>query len=355
MTDYGFSDGLASFMQWQNQYFNNMQSQTSNPWNDHGAAANRLNQGLQNQIGMMMQMGKGFMDSMESVFTATQQNGEQWQSAVSKALNEMQANFSSLQSSAFTPMMNFSGLGNEPWAAWKKLFSPAAVNPSMNPWTGMMPMSGCFGQPGLSGNWPSMPGLGPDREKFENLQRLQARGVDYLTAMFKFNEQYHDFWPHIIERLQSRIQKTVLSGDDSAASAKALYKLWIDAAEEEYAAVSGQESYHQAYGEMINAMMKFRQASTVLQDDILKAMNIPTMSELDSLSERLQRTRRENRALRTELEALRTEMAAVRQAVATGQRSAVTPARKTTRRKKTTPARSRTQAAAAPKAATKSK
>ncbi len=365
MTANAFSDGLASIVQWQNQYLENMKSlfpgatppRASNPWsamfdgfssgtNQQGVANNPFGDGLQNQIALMMKMTRNFTDNIESALTAAQQSGEQWQSTISKSLDEMQANFSSPQAPGFSSM-NFSGPWNESWMAWQQLFNPSSahtsVNPwPVNPWAEMNPMSSSSGFPNLTGKWPTMPGLGPDREKFEKFQRLQSLGHDYMTASFEFNEQYRNFWPHIIERLKSRIQDTTQSSDGPAPSARTLYNLWIDAAEEEYATITGQDSYQQAYGRMINAMMALRQASTVLQDDLLKAMNIPSMRELDTLSERLQRTRRENRGLRAELQALRDEISAINQAVSSRQDSSTTPRQKTSARKKTT----RTKAAA---------
>jgi len=330
MTASGFTDGLENFMQWQNQWLEHATGflksgtgqQPANPWlslfsgsnTKQQTATDPFSQGMQNQMSMLIQMSKGFTDSMEAALAAGQKNGEQWQSAVSKSLDEMQSNYNNISNSAFTPM-NFNGQLQEPFNAWQKLFTPAASTP-VNPWAGMSPMSGFSGFPGVSASMPHFPGLGPDREKFEKLQQLQTLGQNYRTTLFKFNEQYHEFWPHIVERLKAKIQEQGQSNDHTAPSARSLYNLWIDSAEEEYAAVTGQESYQQVYGQMINAMMALRQASTSLQDDLLKAMNIPTMRELDSLSERLQRTRRENRVLRTELGTLHDELTALRDTAA---------------------------------------
>jgi len=357
MTTNAFTEGLNTLMQWQHQYLENLKSLSSgsasqtapNPWsslfNGFANTAGKPATGsdpfslqLHQQINMMTQLSRGFTEAMETALSAAQKNGEQWQTAVNQSLDEMQTSYRSFQSPPFTPAMNFTGQGHQPWTAWQQFFDPAAANNFTNPWTATNPMSG------LLGALPTMPGLGPDREKLEKLQQLQSLGQGYMTALLKFTEQYRDFWPRVIERLKVKIQETVQPGNDTPVSARVLYNLWIDGAEEEYAAITGQDSYQQSYGEMINAMMALRKAGTDLQDDLLQTMNIPTMRELDSLSERLQRTRRENRALRTELSALRAEVDTIHKASATDINSTAATATKakTSTRKRPATARKRT-------------
>jgi TolA-binding protein len=63
--------------------------------------------------------------------------------------------------------------------------------------------------------------------------------------------------------------------------------------------------------------MAFKQRLSVIVDEALGAMNMPTRSELRTLQDRLQETRRENKALRKDLETIKRRIGTLHPAGAT--------------------------------------
>ncbi|WP_330970586.1 poly(R)-hydroxyalkanoic acid synthase subunit PhaE, partial [Lysobacter sp. A3-1-A15] len=86
-------------------------------------------------------------------------------------------------------------------------------------------------------------------------------------------------------------------------SARALFDLWIDAAEEAYAEVALSPRFREAYGDMINAQMRLRAA---VQGEVEQAgllLGTPTRTEVDSAHRKIVQLEREMRRLRDRLEA----------------------------------------------------
>src|SRR3546814_11032795 len=64
-------------------------------------------------------------------------------------------------------------------------------------------------------------------------------------------------------------------------SARALFDLWIDAAEEAYAEVALSPEFRKSYGAMVNAQMKLRQAVQGEVEQAAAQMGMPTRTEVD--------------------------------------------------------------------------
>src|SRR4051812_1440821 len=106
-------------------------------------------------------------------------------------------------------------------------------------------------------------------------------------------------------------------------SLRALYDLWVDAAEEGYAEVALSPEFRQVYGELVNAQMRMRSQIQQEVERIATDFGMPTRSELDSIGQRLHDLRREVRnggrdgsnSLAREVESLRREVAALKSAL----------------------------------------
>ena len=106
-------------------------------------------------------------------------------------------------------------------------------------------------------------------------------------------------------------------------SLKALYDLWVDAAEEAYAEIALTDEFREVYGEMVNTQMRVRQMQQRQTGQWCRELGLPTREEVSALGERLQQLRRDLRkpggseadtqilALRREVAALKRELAAL--------------------------------------------
>jgi BMFP domain-containing protein YqiC len=82
----------------------------------------------------------------------------------------------------------------------------------------------------------------------------------------------------------------------------------VGCCEQVYAEEVKTAEYARISGRLINAQMAVKQRMAIMVDEALGAMNMPTRSELRTLQDRLQETRREYKALRHEVEALKRQL-----------------------------------------------
>ncbi|HEY4353907.1 MAG TPA: poly(R)-hydroxyalkanoic acid synthase subunit PhaE, partial [Paraburkholderia sp.] len=85
-------------------------------------------------------------------------------------------------------------------------------------------------------------------------------------------------------------------------SIRALYDLWVDAAEEAYAEIALSDDFRKVYGDVVNSQMRVRSQMQQEVERIGVDLGMPTRSELNSVHKRLHDMRRE---LRDSQEALR--------------------------------------------------
>src|SRR4029078_4449988 len=78
-------------------------------------------------------------------------------------------------------------------------------------------------------------------------------------------------------------------------SVRALYDLWVDAAEEAYAEIALSEEFRQVYGDVGNSQMRVRSQLQQEVERIGVDLGMPTRTELNSVHKRLHDLRRELR------------------------------------------------------------
>lgn len=168
----------------------------------------------------------------------------------------------------------------------------------------------------------NMPAFGLHREHTEQQQAL-------LAAMSESQQQQQRYQALImranaqgLERLQGKLAERMEPGRE-VNSIKALYDLWVDAAEEAYAQIALSEEFAEVYGAMVNAQMRERELQQEQLEQFFRQLGLPTRSDFASLGKRLQELRRAQRAdadgaqrsdevamLRTEVAELKTALAA---------------------------------------------
>jgi polyhydroxyalkanoate synthesis regulator phasin len=107
-------------------------------------------------------------------------------------------------------------------------------------------------------------------------------------------------------------------------SLRALYDLWVDAAEEAYSEIALSPEFREVYGALVNAQMRVRSQVQQEVERMAGDFGMPTRSELDSIGQRLHDLRREVRRngssdsseLASEVAELRREVAELKSALA---------------------------------------
>ena len=179
------------------------------------------------------------------------------------------------------------------------------------------------------------PAFGFLREKQENLQKIAQVFIDYQEQSARYDRLMLKVGERSFARFQLKLAEREEPGRQIE-SARALYDLWIDAAEEAYAEIALSEEFREVYAAVVDAQMRVRQQVQGEIERYCNELGMPTRSEVDSIGQRLQALRREFRnqqgddaghqALLAEIEVLRNEVAALKLQPGTRAGSATTAA-----------------------------
>lgn len=156
----------------------------------------------------------------------------------------------------------------------------------------------------------SAPGLGYSREEQARYQDLMRRSLEYQSAL----QEYYGFFSQLgvksLERMRAHLQEQA-GKDMTIDSARTLYDAWIGCCEAVYAEEVSSSEYARLHGRLVNAQMALKQRMSIVVDEVLGAMNMPTRSELRTLQDRLQESRRESKRQRQEIDTLKRQVAAL--------------------------------------------
>jgi class III poly(R)-hydroxyalkanoic acid synthase PhaE subunit len=163
---------------------------------------------------------------------------------------------------------------------------------------------------GLS--WLHAPAFGFARERQEQSQKMAAAFIEFQEATGKYNALMLKSSKRSFEIFESKLGEHDEPGRQID-SMRALYDVWVDAAEEAYAEIALSDEFRKVYGDVVNAQMRVRQAIQQEVERIGTDLGMPTRSELNSVHKRLHELRREVRAGRSsesakEIEELRAEV-----------------------------------------------
>jgi len=172
-----------------------------------------------------------------------------------------------------------------------------------------------------------MPTFGIGREQQERWQKLAQAQLDsqqhdnaYNALMLKAVERaYAVFEGKLAERDESGRQLT---------SARALFDLWIDAAEEAYAGIALSPEFRKVYGARVNAQMRVRQGMQREVEKMSAMFGMPTRTEVDAAHRKIAEIERALRRMRDTAEPAPTRAAAKSTAAQPVTKSVSKPARK---------------------------
>jgi len=184
---------------------------------------------------------------------------------------------------------------------------------------GLMPQ---FDPAGEAKSWLRVPAFGFLREHQEHYQKMAVALLDYQQQTSRYNALIMKSSVRGFELFESKLAAREEPGRQID-SLRALYDLWVDAAEEAYAEIALSPEFREIYGALVNAQMRVRSQMQQEVERIATDFGMPTRSELDSIGQRLHDLRREVRGGRTdessdlarEVADLRREVAALKAAM----------------------------------------
>ncbi|MDZ4812042.1 MAG: class III poly(R)-hydroxyalkanoic acid synthase subunit PhaE [Pseudomonadota bacterium] len=147
----------------------------------------------------------------------------------------------------------------------------------------------------------AMPVFGHTREQQERAQQLGTAYMEYQEAMAAYNAQMLRASKLSYEKLELKLAEREEPGRQLV-SLRAVYDLWIDAAEDAYAEVALSAEFRSAYGNLVNRQMRMRQLMQAEVERQTAQFGMPTRTELNSVHQRMQDMRRRMRELEDRFE-----------------------------------------------------
>ncbi|HST28877.1 MAG TPA: class III poly(R)-hydroxyalkanoic acid synthase subunit PhaE [Rudaea sp.] len=175
-------------------------------------------------------------------------------------------------------------------------------------------------------SWLGVPAFGYAREHQEHYQKMAAAFVEFQDAVNRYNALILKSSQRSFEIFENKLGERDEPGRQID-SPRALYDLWVDAAEEAYAEIALSDEFRAVYGDVVNAQMRVRSHVQAEVERIGTDLGMPTRTELNSVHKRLHELRRAHKNGSDERVAeLEREVAALRGEVATLKRARSMPA-----------------------------
>ena len=220
------------------------------------------------------------------------------------------------------------GQGIEGWDAWLQ---------RLQPWLD------AAGAQGGGRDAFSLPTFGLMREHQERWQQLgrafagyQASQQDYQGLLLQASTAAFVIFER---KLGARDPATPIE------TPRALFDLWIDAAEEAYADIALSPAFRKAYAEMVAGQMRLRQAVQREVEQACRVLDLPTRTELDGAHRKIADLERALRRMRDRLDAVEGLVAAAPVAAKAAPRRPAVPVRVDTPPAEAAPAMAKTSAA----------
>jgi len=256
----------------------------------------------------MMDQGKAFFGITESLTKGLGGAGlgpEQSWNIFAKSLEELQKSFTGTKQTGDEALRRLMAFWEMPLDNWQRTMS------SLAPMPGDMLRNVPHDPVKDSINRIlSAPGLGYTREEQDRSQELVRRSLGYQSALQEYSAFFTQLGVKSVERMRAQLQR-LAEQDKAIDSARDLYDSWVSCCEEVYAEEVSSAEYARIHGQLVNAQMALKQQMSIVVDQALGTLNMPTRSELRTVQDRLQETRRQNQQQREELEALKRQVASL--------------------------------------------
>jgi hypothetical protein len=147
-------------------------------------------------------------------------------------------------------------------------------------------------------DWLELPAFGLGREHQERGQALMRAWLDYQAVNARYNDLLMKTTSRTFDLLEGMLAQREEPGRQIE-SARALYDLWIDAAEQAFAEVAMSADYRNVYGELVNTQMRVRAGLNDAIERIGAQFGLPTRTEVDMLARQVHDMKRELRRAST--------------------------------------------------------
>ncbi len=147
-----------------------------------------------------------------------------------------------------------------------------------------------------------MPTFGFAREHQERLQGLGRAQLDWQQAL----GAYHALLGKVSQDAFSRFESKLIDREEPGrqiGSVRALFDLWVDAAEEAYAEAALSVEYRHVYGTLVNTQMRMRNAMQSIMEQNATSAGLPGRAELDSAHRKIAELERLVRRIQRNAEA----------------------------------------------------
>lgn len=142
-----------------------------------------------------------------------------------------------------------------------------------------------------------MPAFGPHREQQERWQALAEAHFELQQKNDAYNALMLEAGRDAFERFERKLAEHSEPGRQLQ-SARALFDLWIDAAEEAYAGIALSSGFRKVYGELVNAQMRVR-AGIQREVELFGGLfGMPGRTEVDAAHRKIAELERQLRRLR---------------------------------------------------------
>ena len=147
------------------------------------------------------------------------------------------------------------------------------------------------------------PAFGMAREQQERWQSLMKARLDYQRAMAAYIALLAGCGQRAFAVFEGKLAERSEPGRQID-SARGLFDLWIDSAEEAWAEIALSAEYRRVYGEMTNAQMRVRAGVQDMVERMAGQFGMPTRTEINSSHRKVTQLERELRELKQRLAAL---------------------------------------------------
>ena len=145
-------------------------------------------------------------------------------------------------------------------------------------------------------DWLSLPAFGPAREHQERAQALGRAMLGLQQANDAYNALMLEAGRDAFARFERKLGERSEPGRQLK-SARALFDLWVDAAEEAYAEVALSVEFRQRYAALVDAQMRVRAGVQDAVERMTAQFGMPTRTEVDAAHRRIAQLERELRRL----------------------------------------------------------
>ncbi|MBX9403455.1 class III poly(R)-hydroxyalkanoic acid synthase subunit PhaE [Lysobacter sp. BMK333-48F3] len=149
--------------------------------------------------------------------------------------------------------------------------------------------------------WLGVPALGFSREHQERVQHLGQAYLDYQQRSQAYNALMAEAAQDAFARFENKLAERSEPGRQIG-TARALFDLWIDAAEEAYAEIALSPRFRGAYADLVNSQMRLRAGVQKEIEQTSSSLGMPTRTEIDAAHRKIVQLERELRRLRDELQ-----------------------------------------------------